>query len=182
VTELVYLLVDGENIDRTLGQILGVKPKPEQRPRWNRIKDFVEKKYQAECRPLFFLNANEGLPGTFVQALISAQYVPVLLKGPGKVVDDGINKTLLALSEKLRENSAVCLVSHDADFSEGMQSLAETYELSVLGFQEFVSGDLLKISGLKIMDLETEVKAFDCTALPRLRTVDISEFDPNEYL
>lgn len=180
--ELVYLLVDGENIDRTLGQILGEKPKPAHRPRWNRIKDFIEKRYQAECKPLFFLNANEGLPGTFVQALIGASYMPVLLKGPGKVVDDGINKTLKALADKPRKNKAVCLISHDADFSEGMNSLHENYDLSILAFQEFVSGELLKIPDLKIIDLETEVKAFDCSALPRLRVVDIEEFNPDAYL
>jgi len=182
VIELVYLLVDGENIDRTLGQILGEKPKPAHRPRWNRIKDFVEKRYQAECRPLFFLNGNEGLPGTFVQALVAAQYAPILLKGPGKVVDDGINKTLQALADKVRKNCAVCLVSHDADFSEKMEALCEAYDLSILAFQEFVSGDLLKIPNLKIIDLEAEVKAFDCSALPRLRIVDIDEFDPDVYL
>ena len=33
---LTYLLVDGENIDATLGQgILGRRPRPDERPRWD---------------------------------------------------------------------------------------------------------------------------------------------------
>ncbi|MCW2738704.1 MAG: nuclease, partial [Nocardioides sp.] len=32
---MTYLLVDGENIDATLGtSILGRRPRPEERPRW----------------------------------------------------------------------------------------------------------------------------------------------------
>jgi uncharacterized protein len=79
---LVYLLVDGENIDRTLGQILARKPKPEQRPRWDRVKIFIEKEFCAACRPLFFLNATEGVSGSFIQALKTVEFIPIPLKGP----------------------------------------------------------------------------------------------------
>lgn len=39
-----YVLVDGENIDATLGSsILNGRPTPEQRPRWERVLDFAER-------------------------------------------------------------------------------------------------------------------------------------------
>ena len=52
-----------------LGQILEAKPRPEQRPRWDRVRQFAEDRYGRTARALFFLNANRGLPGTFIQAL-----------------------------------------------------------------------------------------------------------------
>jgi uncharacterized protein len=39
-----YLLVDGENIDATLGgSVLGRRPNPEERPRWERVREFAER-------------------------------------------------------------------------------------------------------------------------------------------
>ena len=38
-----YVLVDGENIDATLGtSILARRPRPEERPRWERVLRFIE--------------------------------------------------------------------------------------------------------------------------------------------
>ena len=37
-----YLVVDGENIDATLGNsVLGRRPNPEERPRWERVREFA---------------------------------------------------------------------------------------------------------------------------------------------
>ena len=37
-----HLLVDGENIDATLGiSVLGHRPAPEERPRWERVRDYA---------------------------------------------------------------------------------------------------------------------------------------------
>ena len=39
---LTYVLVDGENIDATLGtSILGRRPQPDERPRWDRLLSFA---------------------------------------------------------------------------------------------------------------------------------------------
>src|SRR5688572_27371214 len=92
-----YLLVDGENIDATLGaSILGRRPRPEERPRWDRLLDFARERWQQEPVGLFFLAANTELPMSFVQALLSIGYRPVPLSGPpgDKVVDIAIQRTL----------------------------------------------------------------------------------------
>lgn len=189
VDRKVYLLVDGENIDRTLGQILSKKPKPEQRPRWDKIKAFVEKEFQAACRPLFFLNANDGVPGPFIQALKVIDFIPIPLKGDAeKVVDEGILKTLKAIQVKLSSDAelpGVALVSHDADFKELLATLAgPKRHLAIIAFKEYLSGEYQDIPNLRIFDLEEDVLAFKdgCGPLPRLRAINIEDFDPSKFL
>ena len=184
----VYILVDGENIDRTLGQILSKKPKPDQRPRWDKVKIFVEKEFQANCRPLFFLNANEGVNGSFIQALKMVDFIPIPLVGPpdSKVVDQGIIKTLKAIKEQESpgHTPGVVLVSHDADFKPAFAELASSRQLAIIGFREFFSGEYNSIPRLSIFDIEEEVKAFksDMGPLPRLRAMSVADFDPTKYL
>jgi uncharacterized protein len=179
--ELVYLLIDGENIDRTLGQILEAKPKPEQRPRWDRVRTFAERTYGKPARALFFLNAWRGLPGTFIQALRMAGYMPIPLSGASdqKVVDIAINRTLEALAEKKGD---VVLVSHDADFKDGLLALSGTRRLGIVGFREYLSGDLADVPGVEVFDLEDQANAFDAAPLPRVRVIPIDQFDPTRYL
>jgi len=187
-TRQVYLLVDGENIDRTLGQILGRKPEPEERPRWDKIRNFVEKQYRAICKPLFFLNATEQVPGSFIQALKATNYIPIPLSGPTdtKIVDAGIIKTLQALKSQESAGEGpfhpVVLVSHDGDFTESFLAL-KNREKAVVAFQEYIAGGLERIPGCKIYDLEDDVRAFQTRQpLPRTRTIDIDDFDPFKYL
>src|SRR5919106_660942 len=50
------LLVDGENIDATLGgSLLGRRPAPEERPRWDRVLDHARDVWAQDARGLFFL-------------------------------------------------------------------------------------------------------------------------------
>jgi len=184
VSETVYLLVDGENIDRTLGQILDAKPRPEQRPRWERIRAYVAKTWDRDCKALFFLNARRGLPGTFIQALRVAGYAPIPLSGDPeqKVVDIAIIRTLEAIASRPGD---VVLASHDVDFYEAFSALADDGQhrrLGVLGFQEYLSGEYQSFSRTEIHDLEDDVEAFDGAPLPRLRVIPIEAFDPNRFL
>src|SRR5690625_7653799 len=80
-----YLLIDGENIDATLGMsVLGQRPSPEQRPRWDRITEFAERTWGQPVTALFFLNATSGqLPMSFIQALLAMGYHPIPLAGSG---------------------------------------------------------------------------------------------------
>ena len=81
-TRTTYLLIDGENLDATLGtSILGRRPQPEERPRWNRVLDHVEEHWGQPVRGLFFLAVAGELPASFVQAILENGYRPFPLKG-----------------------------------------------------------------------------------------------------
>jgi putative heme uptake system protein len=172
-----FLLVDGENIDATLGSLLGRRPAPEERPRWDRVRDHLRAVWESPVRGLFFLNATAHVPGPFVQALDAIGYRPVLLSGPAdvKVVDVAIQRTLGAL---LEHGGDVALASHDGDFAPQMAALADAggRRLGVMGFRELISLQLSEL-GLELFDLEDDVGAFT-VALPRVRVVPIEEFDP----
>jgi uncharacterized protein len=132
-----YLLVDGENIDATLGtSILGRRPRPEERPRWERLLQFARDRWGQPATGLFFLAANAELPMTFVQALLAIGYRPVPLSGaPGeKVVDIAIQRTLVELGQR---EGDVILVSNDGDFVEQVEDLLDGRRVGVVGFSEF---------------------------------------------
>ena len=182
---LTYLLIDGENLDATLGNsILGRRPAPEERPRWDRVKAFAEEVWGHEVRPLFFINASSGdLPMPFLQALNAMGLRPVLLRGGAdvKVVDVGIERTLEALLDRPGD---VLLGSHDGDFVEAMGALLDgERHVGVLGFRELISSayEPLVDEGLTLFDLETDARAFN-VQLPRMRIIDLADFDPAEFL
>lgn len=177
-----FVLVDGENIDATLGNsLLNRRPLPEERPRWERVTAYAEELWDQPVTGLFFLNASNGqLPGAFVQALLAMDYRPVPLAGRSdeKVVDIGIQRTL----EALRAHEAdVLLVSHDADFVAQLGQLADgTRQVGVLAFREYASTQFGEI-GVAIHDLEYDVNAFNVT-LPRVRIIPLADFDPESFL
>jgi putative heme uptake system protein len=180
-----YLLVDGENIDATLGaSILRHRPAPDERPRWDRVLDFAGRTWGQPVRGLFFLAANNELPGPFVQALMAMDYRPVPLSGGSgeKIVDIAIQRTLTELA---RREGDVLLVSHDADFVDQITALVDdgTRRVGVIGFREFRSQAYTPLfeRGLDSFDLEFDVRAFRAP-LPRVRIIPIDEFDPAEFL
>ncbi|MBT9257929.1 NYN domain-containing protein [Phycicoccus sp. MAQZ13P-2] len=180
---LTYVLVDGENIDATLGNaILARRPRPEERPRWERVLKFAEEHWQQPTRGLFFLAANSELPMSFVQALLAIGYRPVPLSGdPGvKVVDVAIQRTLEALQER---SADVMLVSNDGDFLPQVEGLLDGRKVAVAGFDEFRNQafNALVGRGLEALDLEHDVRAFK-EPLPRVRIIPIDEFDPTLFL
>jgi uncharacterized protein len=180
-----YLIVDGENIDATLGvSVLGRRPTPDERPRWDRVRDFAQTVWQQPVKALFFLNASSGnMPMAFVQALLALDYRPVPLAGaPGeKVVDLGIQRMLEAIEGR---SGDVLLGSHDGDFLPQMSRLVDgNRRVGVLGFREFVNAGFVDLtaSGLQIFDLEDDVACFT-SRLPRVRISPIEEFDPVRFL
>lgn len=180
-----YLLVDGENIDATLGMsVLNRRPNPEERPRWDQIRTFVGKHWQEPVTSLFFLNASNGvLPAPFVQALMSFNYRPIPLSGPAdvSVVDIGIQRTLEALKDRPGD---VILASHDGDFVPQIAALLDgTRRVGVLCFREFLSArlDELTHEGLEVFDLEDDVQAFT-SPLPRIRIISLDAFNPESFL
>lgn len=181
---VTYLVLDGENVDATLGgNVLGRRPAPDERPRWERVLDHARKVWQQPVRALFFLNASSGqLPMPFVQALMAIGYRPVPLSGPSgvKVVDVGIQRTLDAILPRAAD---VILASHDGDFLPQMRALAADgrRRVALLGFPEFVSSAYAEVDGLQIIDLEHDARAFT-KPLPRLRIIELDAFDPAEFL
>ena len=175
-----YLLVDGENIDATLGtSILGHRPQPEQRPRWNTLLERAEQMWGQPVTGLFFLAVASDLPASFVQALLAIGYRPIPLTGSGKVVDIGIQRTAEALLDR---DADVLLVSHDGDFVPQMSALAGgERRLGLIGFAEFMNTGLREIPGIEFWDLEYDVHAFT-SRLPRVRVIPIDEFDPFEFI
>ena len=177
-----FLLVDGENIDATLGtSLFNRRPQPEERPRWERLTAFAEATGEQPAVGLFFLNATNGqMPLSFVQALLAMGYRPIPLAGGAdeKVVDIGIQRTLEALIEK---DADVLLCSHDADFLPQVQALLhDDRRVGVIGFREFISAQLTG-AGVSLHDLEHDVKAFNAI-LPRVRIISLDDFDPERFL
>ena len=179
-----YLLVDGENIDATLGMsVLGRRPEPEERPRWDRVLSFCDNLSDSaaggegdDTRALFFLNATSGhMPMGFVQALLAMDYRPIPLAGSGshdeKVVDIGIQRTLDALAQRAEEGeqALVLLGSHDGDYIPQVERLLDA-QLAAL-----------ESKGLTIYDLETKVHAFTIP-LPRVRIIPLEEYDPLAFI
>ena len=179
-----YVLVDGENIDATLGQsILGRRPNPHERPRWDRLLQFAEDTWGQPATGLFFLAANGELPMPFVQALTSMgfQAVPLSGRSDEKIVDIAIQRTLEELG---RREADVMLASNDGDFIEQLSPLVgDGRRTALLAFQEFRSSGYVPLfdRGLEFHDLEYGVHAFN-DKLPRIRVIPIDEFDPNDFL
>lgn len=177
------LLVDGENIDATLGgSLLGRRPAPEERPRWDRVREYARAVWDQPVRALFFLNASGQIPMAFVQALTALDFRPVLLSGPPdvKVVDVAILRTLEALAQ--REHGDVLLATHDGDFAPSVAALlagGDGRRVGIVAFRELVSTALADLTGdgLELFDLEDDVGAFT-VALPRVRVIPIERFDP----
>lgn len=181
-----YLLVDGENIDATLGlSVLAHRPLPEERPRWERVLHYLREVWSQEVTALFFLNATSGvLPLPFVQALTAIGYRVIPLSGPTtmKVVDVGIQRTLDAIVARPAD---VALASHDVDFLPQMRALLQTdgRRVALVGFTEFVSSGYAELAdqGLQVFDLEDHAAAFT-KPLPRVRIISIDDFNPQRFL
>lgn len=184
--EKTYLVVDGENIDATLGlSVLDRRPSPEERPRWDRVMSAAQEQWGADAQGLFFLNGSSGfLPMGFVQALTAMDYRVIPLSGPEemKVVDIGVQRTLDAIAEL--ESGSVILASHDGDFFPQVEHLLDLgRRVAIMGFREFISAQMqdLEEKGLEIIDLEYDVDAFN-VRLPRIHIIDVDDFNPFDYL
>ena len=111
-----FVLVDGENIDATLGTILlNRRPQPEERPRWERVTDYADELWGQPVTGLFFLNASSGqLPAPSCRRCWrwTTGRSPLSGRSDEKVVDVGIQRTLDAL--RGHDDADVLLCSHDA--------------------------------------------------------------------
>jgi uncharacterized protein len=181
----IYVLVDGENIDATLGvTILGRRPQSDERPRWERLLQWAQQHWGGTPSGLFFLNVpSRSIPGPFVQALVGAGYTPIPLAGPSnvKVVDVAIQRTLDALNER---DGDILLVSHDKDFIPNLRPLVDgVRRIGLAGFTEHMAGAYSELTeqGMEMIDLEDDIAAFN-QRLPRIRVIELDAFDPETFL
>jgi len=180
---VTYLIVDGENIDATLGNsVLDRRPAPAERPRWERLREFALDTWQQPVKGLFFLNASGGsLPMAFIRALLSMEYRPIPLAGSSdqKVVDIGIQRTLDAIAQR---GGNVLLASHDGDFLPQIERLLRSdRQVGVVGFKEFLNAGFAELPGLQVFDIEEDAECFT-SVLPRVRIIDLDSFDPERFL
>lgn len=182
---VTYLLIDGENLDATLGvSVLNRRPAPDERPRWERVLAFAQRTWGLPVKALFFINASSGhMPMPFIQALMAMGFRPVPLAGPPtmKVVDVGIQRTLDSIANR---DGAVILGSHDGDFLPQITTLvASGRQVALMAFSEFVNSGYAELAaaGLQVFDLEHDVGAFN-HPLSRVHIIDIDAFDPALFL
>jgi len=173
------VLVDGENIDFAIGHLLGRRPEPKDRPRWNAILEHFSAD-RTPARGVFFFNCSDSLPPySFISFLGEVGYEAAALRGDGKVVDRGILMTLDALRGQPCE---VVLLSHDGDFFEKVEALLESGTAVTLAcFPERANVQLCRLvdAGLKLLDLERDIPGSFTQPLKRraVAVVDLEHFD-----
>ena len=181
-----YLLVDGENIDATLG----VHPRRRAPPRaaapLGARADFAQQTWDQPVKALFFLNASNGtLPMSFVQALM-AHRLPAD-PAVGRAVREGRRHRHQAHPRRHRAAArATCCwpaTTVTSPPSWRRSSTTGPAGRACSAFREFTSTELsaLGAKGLETFDLEGDVAAFN-VQLPRLRIIPLDEFDPLRYL
>ncbi len=177
-----WVLVDGENIDATLGRsILGRRPQPDERPRWDRLALVRERAWGQPARGVFFLNASTGIPMPFVQALKAMDYIVVPLSGAPdeKVVDIAIQRTLQSLVARGPTSCSSATTATSCRTSP--PSSTGDRRVGVAAFSEFRNAGFAALTGVEKFDLEYDAHVFDAP-LPRIRVIPIDEFDPNTFL
>jgi len=108
----------------------------------------------------------------------------VLLRGQGKVVDLGIQRTLQALTKR---EGDVALLSHDGDFIDEVAALVRSNRtVSLVCFPERANAQFMALreEGLRLLDLERDIKnSFDVT-IPRpiFTVIDVEDFNPEDFL
>ena len=180
-----FVLVDGENIDATLGNSL-LGRRPDARGAAPLGAGHRLRRAAPGDQPvtgLFFLNATNGnLPTSFVQALLAMDYRPIPLAGDGdeKVVDVGIQRTLDALARTTTTPTCCSPATTPTSPRTSPRSSATGRRVGLIGLREYMSTQLTGL-GIPLFDLEDDVHAFN-QPLPRVRIIPLAEFDPERFL
>lgn len=187
--ETGFLLVDGEDIWRTLDRLLGRAPEEDQRPDWGQIADWVKENFPAGewKRPYLLRGTSAEQIKLFIQALGRIGYRPLIPPIPDGVEPANMwqveRKAVLAYAAKIihsafTEKCRLVVVSHDEEI---LRCVLEKGKYSVtpviLAFPEFLPDFVQQDRRLKVIDLEMQVHAFT-SALPRRITVPLEDFDP----
>lgn len=172
--QLDLLVWDAPNIDMTLANVIGARPSPASRPRFDAIaRWFVDAAGDREVEGSVFTNippgASTGMRG-WIEALRSFGYA--VFAKPKIHADDDVDLAMLQhITDRGRTHQIVRLIVASGDgrnFTEPLEALArDGVEVVVLSFSE-VAGYALESDVLSFVDLEDVPGAFT-TPLDRVR-------------
>lgn len=174
VPPLDLLVWDAPNIDMTLSNVIGAKPSPSSRPRFDAIaRWFVQSADDREVEGSVFANIPPAAATTmrgWIEALRSFGYA--VFAKPKIHADDDVDLDMLAhIADRARTHRLVRLVVASGDgrnFLEPLEDLARGgVDVVVLSFSE-VAGYALESELLTFVDLEDVPGAF-ITPLERVR-------------
>lgn len=169
------LFVDGPNIDATLGNgVLGRKPAPHERARWNRVIQIARSTLDVG-ESWFVLNGdNFGLDRTsFYRCLKHIGYkVATPMRSEwcqndgDDPVDEWIKHHIVCAAPKVGrgEVSGVVVLTHDGGFATALKGILDAGgSVTIVGFLEWLAPELtvLRTDGAVLLDLEHDVGAFD---------------------
>ncbi|MGN6611299.1 MAG: NYN domain-containing protein [Angustibacter sp.] len=172
--ELDLLVWDAPNIDMTLSNVIGAKPSPTSRPRFDAIaRWFVQAADDRDVEGSVFANIPPAAATTmrgWIEALRSFGYA--VFAKPKIHSDDDVDLDMLAhISDRARTHRLVRLIVASGDgrnFLEPLEDLARAgVQVVVLSFSE-VAGYALESDLLTFVDLEDVPGAF-ITPLERVR-------------
>lgn len=172
--ELDLLVWDAPNIDMTLSNVIGAKPSPASRPRFDAIaRWFVQAADDRDVEGSVFANIPPAAATTmrgWIEALRSFGYA--VFAKPKIHSDDDVDLDMLAhISDRARTHRLVRLIVASGDgrnFLEPLEDLARAgVQVVVLSFSE-VAGYALESDLLTFVDLEDVPGAF-ITPLERVR-------------
>ncbi len=164
--ELDLLVWDAPNIDMTLSTVIGAKPSPSSRPRFDAIgRWFVSGAGEREVEGAIFANVPPQAAATmrgWIEALRSFGYA--VFAKPKINPDDDVDLNMLAhITERSKTHKITRLIVASGDgrnFSEPLEELGRCgVEIVVLSFSE-VAGYALESENLTFMDLEDVPGAF----------------------
>lgn len=171
---LDLLVWDAPNIDMTLSNVIGAKPSPSSRPRFDAIaRWFVQSADDREVEGSVFANIPPAAATTmrgWIEAIRSFGYA--VFAKPKVHADDDVDLDMLAhIADRARSHRLVRVVVASGDgrnFLEPLEELARAgVDVVVLSFSE-VAGYALESELLTFIDLEDVPGAF-ITPLERVR-------------
>lgn len=171
---LDLLVWDAPNIDMTLSSVIGAKPSPSSRPRFEAIgRWLIEAAGDREVEGTVFANVPPAAAATmrgWIEALRSFGYA--VFAKPKIHPEDDVDLDMLAhIAERARTHRLTRLVVASGDgrnFAEPLEELARAgVEVVVLSFSE-VAGYAMESENLTFVDLE-DVKGAFTAPLDRTR-------------
>jgi uncharacterized protein len=156
------VLVDGPNADMTLAEIVGRKPRPQERPCWNHVYHYSRQQLQCGCAE-FVLNGNRF--GDKVAPLFRAlRFIGWRVAYPRDSSQDPVDAYIQCRLVSVRGTRRhVVLLSHDGGYAPYLLDLIVTGSpVTIIGFREELSPALLILEsrGATILDLEHDLGAF----------------------